>query len=243
MTPQEKLAQHVQVLEALASMDRELQKMESQITEGQKTLDTLRQELIFLDEKLATDKKSLDEMVKTASDLNTEVRQMAVQIEKSREKSGRARNDREAMSAEREQDELRRMQRDREEEVSKISALIESAKKSISNLQSKRTKVNDELTSSEGSTSSELTELRQNREARLSERTEIAKKLPTQIFKRYEAILKKKGIAVARTTDGTCQECHVALPPQFFQKLLRCEALDECPMCHRILYYWREKSP
>ena len=237
MTPQEKLAQQIQVLEALAAIDRELQSLESQISEGQGTLDTLRQELTVLDEKLTSDKKSLDEMILTAGELSTEARQMNVQIEKSREKSGRARNDREAMSAEREQEELRRMLRDREEEVTKLNTLIESAKKSTADLQVKRDKVQNELTASEGSTSSNLSDTRKLREERLAARAETAKRLPTPIFKRYEAILKKKGVAVARTTDGTCQACNVSLPPQFFQKLLRRESLEECPMCYRILYF------
>jgi predicted nucleic acid-binding Zn-ribbon protein len=239
MTPQEKLAQQIQVLEALAAVDRELQSLETQINEGQGSLDTLRQELTSLDEKLSRDRKSLEEMIQTAGELNTEARQMTGQIEKSREKFGRARNDREVMTAEREQDELRRMQRDREEEAKKIEALIDAAKKTISDLQGKRDRVHNELTSSEGSTSSNLAETRQLREAKLTERAEISKKLPLPIFKRYEAILKKKGVALARTTDGTCQACHVALPPQFFQKLLRREALDECPMCHRLLYFYQ----
>jgi predicted nucleic acid-binding Zn-ribbon protein len=242
MTPQEKLAQHIQVLEALAALDRELQALESQISEGQGSLDTLRQELAFLDEKIGRDKKSLDEMVLTAGEVSTEARQMGVQLEKSREKYGRARNDREVVTAEREQEELRRMQRDREEEATRLGTLIESAKKSINDLQAKRDKVHNELTSSEGSTSSNLTDTRQTRETKLSERAEIAKKLPLPIFKRYEAILKKKGVALARTTDGTCQACHVSLPPQYFQKLLRREGLGECPMCYRMLYF-HEGSP
>jgi hypothetical protein len=243
MTPQEKLAQQVQVLEALAAIDRELQSLESQISEGQGTLDTLRQELTFLDGKLAGDRKSLDEMIHTAGELATEARLMSAQIEKSREKFGRARNDREAVSAEREQDELRRMQRDREEEVSKLSALIENAKKSTADLEAKRAKVQGELEANEGSTSSNLGDTRRLREEKLAARAEISKKLPTPIFRRYEMILKKKGVAVARTTDGTCQACHVSLPPQFFQKVLRCESLEECPMCYRILYYYREATP
>lgn len=91
MTPQEKLAQHIQVLEALAALDRDLQALESQISEGQGSLDTLRQELAFLDEKIGRDKKSLDEMVLTAGEVSTEARQMGVQLEKSREKYGRDR--------------------------------------------------------------------------------------------------------------------------------------------------------
>ncbi|MCS6900140.1 MAG: C4-type zinc ribbon domain-containing protein [Myxococcales bacterium] len=240
MTPQEKLAQHIQVLEALAAVDRELMTLETQIREGQGSLDMLRQELASLDDKLSRERKSLEEMIQMAGELHTEVRQMTAQIERSKEKASRARNDREALTAEREQDELRRMQRDREEEVKKIEALIDAAKKSIGDLQNKRERIHGELTSSEGSTSSNLAETRQQRETKLAERVEISKKLPQPIFKRYEAILKKKGFALARTTDGTCQACHVALPPQFFQKLLRREALEECPMCHRLLYFYQE---
>ena len=63
------------------------------------------------------------------------------------------------------------------------------------------------------------------------------------LLRRYEAVLKKKGSAIARTTDGDCQACHVALPPQLFQKVLRRETFEECPMCHRILYFWSEAAP
>jgi len=243
MTPQEKLAQQIQVLEALAAIDRSLGQLGAHIKDGQGTIDTLRQELTFLDTKLATDQTSLNEMQHTAGDLSTEARQMSVQIEKSRDKLGRARNDREAMNAEREQEELRRMQRDREEEVAKLSGFIEAARKSVTDLQAKRDKVYRELTASEGSTSAGLQEARQEHETKLAERTEIAKKLPAPLLKRYEMVHKKKASALARTTDGTCQACHVALPPQFFQKLLRRESLEECPMCHRILYYWAEAKP
>jgi len=233
MTPQEKLAQQIQVLEALAAIDRSLGQLGAHIKDGQGTIDTLRQELTFLDTKLATDQTSLNEMQHTAGDLSTEARQMSVQIEKSRDKLGRARNDREAMNAEREQEELVGMQRD----------FIEAARKSVADPQAKRDKVHRELTASEGSTSAGLQEARQEHEAKLAERTEIAKKLPAPLLKRYEMVHKKKASALARTTDGTCQACHVALPPQFFQKLLRRESLEECPMCHRILYYWAEAKP
>lgn len=244
MTPQEKLAQQVQILEGLAVADRALRRFESQITEGQGTIDSLRTELAQLDEKLALDQKSAEEMQATAGELSTEARQMSVQLEKSRDKLGRARNDREVMNAEREQDELRKMQRDREDEVAKLGKLLDAAKESIAATQAKRDRIHRELTENESATGSSLGEARQEREKILAERAEIAKKLPVPLLKRYEAVLKKKGTALARTTGGTCEACHVSLPPQFFQKLQRRETLEECPMCHRILYYQQpEKQP
>jgi uncharacterized protein len=243
MTPQEKLAQQIQALEALAAIDRNLRQLETHINEGQGSLDTLRQELGYLETRLAADQKSIDEMQHTASELSTEARQMGVQLDKSRDKLGRARNDREAVNAEREQEELRRMQRDREEEVTKLNGLLEVARKSVTEVQAKRDKVQRELSATEGSTSSTLTDVRQEHETRRVERAEAAKKLPTPLLRRYEAVLKKKGSAIARTTDGTCQACHVALPPQFFQKVQRRETFEECPMCHRIIYFWYEANP
>lgn len=237
MTPQEKLAQQVHILELLAAVDQGLRQMEGQMSQGQGAMEALRRELAFLDGKLEADRTSLEEMQRTAGELVGEARQMSAQIEKSRDKMGRARNEREVMNAEREMEELRRLQRDREEEVGKLNALVDAAKKSIADVQAKRDKVHKELSENEGSTTSSLAEVRQTHEKKLAERNELAKKLPPLVLRRYEAILRRKGSGIARVVDGTCQACHVGLPPQFFQKLMRRETLEECPSCHRILYW------
>ncbi|RYE94790.1 MAG: hypothetical protein EOO75_01035 [Myxococcales bacterium] len=181
-------------------------------------------------------------MQQTTSELSIESRQMASQVEKARDKAGRARNDREAVAAEREQEELRRMQRDRDDEITKLKTLMEQAQKSASDLQVKRDKVAAELGASEGSTTSQLGEVRQDRETRLAARAELTAKLPAPLLKRYENTRKKKGTALAPTVDGTCGACHVGLPPPFFHKLMRREAIEECPMCHRLLYYRPEST-
>lgn len=242
MTPQEKLAQQIQVLEALAAADNELKRMETQLVEGQSVIDSLRRELGFLDEKLAADRSSLEEIMRTANELTAEARQTAAQIEKSRDKLGRARNERENIAAEREIEELRRLHRDREDEVAKLNGLAEAARKSINELQAKRDKIQQELSSFEGSNSSSLAEVRASREQSLNGRAELVKKLPSLLIRRYDAALRRKGSGLAKAINGTCQSCRVSLPPQFFQKLMRREAFDECPNCHRILY-WAPAPP
>jgi len=56
-------------------------------------------------------------------------------------------------------------------------------------------------------------------------------------LRRYDQVRLRKGNAIAKTIDGTCLACHMRLPPMLFQKLMRGDALDQCPSCARILYY------
>lgn len=237
MTPQEKLAQQVESLESLSVIDAEIKKLDARIGEEQLLLESRRKELAFLDDKLGQNKTSVGEMHKTMGELSVEVRQMAAQIDRSREKLSRARNERENVAAEREMDELRKLLRDREDEVGKLNSLADSAKKTIADVEIQRAKIYLELSSSESELSSSIVAVTAERETRIADRSEISKKVPNMTLRRYEAIRKKRGMGIAKATDGTCQACYVALPPQLFQRVQRCEALEECPMCHTLIYW------
>ena len=50
-------------------------------------------------------------------------------------------------------------------------------------------------------------------------------------------IRQKRGTAIAQTTDGTCNACNMALPPQLFHRLRREPILEQCPSCNRIIYF------
>jgi uncharacterized protein len=178
-------------------------------------------------------------MQKTMNELVTEARQMGQQIERSREKLSRARNERESMAAQRELEELRKLLRDREEEIGKLTALAEAAKRSIEETDDKRGKVASQLGDSEAGRSASIGEMGREREIKLAARAEIARKVAPQTLRRYEAVRQKRGgTALARANaSGTCSACHMSLPPQLFQRLRRRESLDQCPHCARILYY------
>jgi predicted nucleic acid-binding Zn-ribbon protein len=74
-------------------------------------------------------------------------------------------------------------------------------------------------------------------------REALVKKLPSQLYRRYEMIRGRRGSALATTTDGTCKACHMALPPQLFHKLRREPILEQCPSCHRIIYFAPPTEP
>jgi len=224
-------------LEALAAIDAELTRLEDQLTEERATLANLKGDLRKLDEKLITDRASLGDMERTRSELSTEVRQMTAQIERSREKLARSRNERESNAAQRELEELRKLQRDREDEINKLATLIEAAKKAIEESEGQQKKIAEELGGRESDISKTLAEAVKEHDAKLVERGRLASAVQPMTLRRYEQVRKRKGNAIAKTIDGTCLSCHMRLPPMLFQKLLRGEAFEQCPSCARILYY------
>lgn len=90
---------------------------------------------------------------------------------------------------------------------------------------------------------------RQEAEAQLAEldqavteasktRGETASQLNEDLIGRYELIFARRGgIAVVMASGGICQGCHMNIPPQLWNEIIRSDKLILCPSCHRIIYY------
>jgi hypothetical protein len=67
---------------------------------------------------------------------------------------------------------------------------------------------------------------------------EIRAKIDPTLLKRCDSLLSRQaGIAVAPVEGGTCQVCHLNIPPQKFIELQRDETILQCPHCHRFLFW------
>jgi hypothetical protein len=224
-------------LEALASLDVDVRRMEEQIGKQRGSLEGMRAEARDLEARLKTDRETLAMMDKTRSELQVELRQMTQQIERSREKLARSRNERETNAAQREIEELRKLHRDREEELERLSGAADEARKSIEATDTKLKGVVGAVEGTQEGTMQSLEQLEANRATRLKEREGIVKALPVALYRRYESIRTKRPYAIAATHDGTCLGCHMTLPPMMFQTMMRQAAFEQCPSCRRILYY------
>jgi predicted nucleic acid-binding Zn-ribbon protein len=72
----------------------------------------------------------------------------------------------------------------------------------------------------------------------LKNRDSLCDGVQDQLMQRYNFIRKKRrGIALAPVSSGVCGACHMNLPPQQFNELLRMDRIMECPTCRRIIYY------
>jgi len=232
-----KIASQVQALEKLAELDSELMALDAELAKEREGLEKKRGQLQQLDAKVAASKASTEEMERTRNELLTEARQMSTQMERSREKLGRCRTEREVNAAQREVEELRKLYKDRESEVEKLSQLIETARGESDATAKESKALATELGSQEGDVTTRLGELEREAGTKRKARVALVAEVQPARYRRYELIRKRLGHAICHVTDGTCSACHMRIPPMMFQKIMRGDDFDQCPSCARILYY------
>jgi predicted nucleic acid-binding Zn-ribbon protein len=72
-------------------------------------------------------------------------------------------------------------------------------------------------------------------------RDELVGAVDGDLRRRYEMIFSRRGgVAVVAVRGGSCQGCHMHVPPQLYNQIQRNEQLILCPNCQRMLYWQRE---
>ncbi len=236
------IPEQIRALEGLAAVDAELKTLEDALAQEQGTLSTLTAGMKKLDEKLAADRSNLTATEKIRGEFIGEVRSMTQQVEHSRDKLNRSRNEREQNAATREIEELRKLLRDREDEVGKLTTDVEASRQQIESTEAELAKLKGELGANEGDINTRLSGLEKDKATKLAEREVVMKGLPPALYRKYENIRAKRGFAVAHTTTGTCSACHMALPPQLFHRLRREPLIEQCQSCNRIIYFGSPSS-
>lgn len=237
-----KLEAQIDALERLAAIDAELGVLEEQLSKDRTVFDGKKSHLVELEGRLETSETSVKEMERTRGEIIQELRQMSVQIDKSREKLSRVRSEREANAVTRELEELRKLYRDREIEIEKLTGLADQAKGEIETTRAQRDELSAEVGDSEDAVTSRLGAAAELVAGKQAERAAVVNELPVVLYRRYEMVRKRRGTAIAFTVEGTCSACNIMLPPMFFQTLKRQEELSQCPSCNRILYFRRNNG-
>jgi len=81
-------------------------------------------------------------------------------------------------------------------------------------------------------------ELRQEVEAEIGQREELAVGMDPGLRGKYEQLFDRRGgSAVVAALAGICTGCRMQVPPQFYNELLKHrDVVRQCPNCHRILF-------
>ena len=74
------------------------------------------------------------------------------------------------------------------------------------------------------------------------ERARCSNATDQSFLKKYDILRNHKGgIAITPVVKGVCQACHMAIPPQEFNELIRGDKLMTCPTCARIMYWGEDE--
>ncbi len=70
------------------------------------------------------------------------------------------------------------------------------------------------------------------------EREETLKEIDSPLVDKYNMVRETVGrITIVRVKDSVCLGCNMNMPAQKYNELQRCDSLQFCPHCHRIIYW------
>ncbi|MBN2644588.1 MAG: hypothetical protein JXR59_03825 [Desulfuromonadaceae bacterium] len=222
----------------------DVQELDQKILEAQNTKQRLELEQQQLD-------KQVDQLQTVIDDLSSRIReqqtaceelsqallQEKANIEKSESRLPGIKTQKEYLAVLKEIDIAKKQIKDLEELQQQKNQAIEE----LENDQQERQQALDEINNSSENRCGEIRELLGEVEEILSnedgKRDALIEQVPQPFRSRYELVLKRRnGQAIVEARNYTCTGCHMRLPPQFFNALLKNRGIECCPHCNRMLF-------
>ena len=231
----------LEILKALVDLQeidvriRDLEKDKEQIPARMEEIDSL---LAGKDEKLSGEKNLLDEAELARRMLESDLKAEKEKIKKWESRLNEIKTNRDYQALSREIEAARKANLGIEDEILRKMQDIEDLKTSISQKEEDLAEESKTLLVEHA----ELKEKLESINARLEEEQSVRAKAQVSVSGRwsrqYDTIRKRRdGVAVVAVLDEHCQGCHMGIPPQLYNIVLRGQQIEICPFCHRILYY------
>jgi uncharacterized protein len=222
---------------------RELQAIDSRLTEVKKSIDALparlepaKQDLARLEAMLTQERTQLAETEKWRVEQEELIKREEEAVRQAKAKLQQSRNTKDFSAASREVDNKRRMISEREDELVKVIDAMDATRARLAQRETDVAALREKVAAEEAEVAIKVAELKKELVVHESGRGGIASQVPRDLLRRYEQVQKRRGLALAPVVDGICKGCFMSLPPQLSNIIARCTSLESCPSCQRLLY-------
>ena len=240
----------LRALAKLAKMDEAAKDFDEELKTLPQRIEAMRQDVDTLEKLLVHERSQLEEAQKLKQMRVDELSEQREALARAKAKASRARTMKEADAAEREVEANRRAIGDREKEIATLQETVETKTATLEQRESQFEEAQDMFRKEAEAAKKRLAEVQALRGEVVVGRDEEIAKLPRRLVKRYGRLRERSKYApVSIVSDGTCEACQMALPPQLFIEIQRGERASDstgdytihdfytCPQCHAFLVY------
>ncbi len=222
----------------LQKIDLKILKIEKAMNDIPKSLQKAQKDKEQIQKKLEELSYLLEEKKKQKDLFEEELKQEYQRLKSIQSRLIQIRGTREYQLLLREIDEIKKTNKQKEDEIlnlmEEIEKLEEEKKKLIEKLNEMEAIFNEEKQKFEAF----CAELSNNKTELLKKRESIAQDIPSNLLKKYEILKEKKGgIGIAPVDNYICEGCHMAIPPQLYNEIQKDNRYYECPHCKRLIFY------
>ncbi len=235
-----KYIDQIKKLVELQEIDSEMITLKSRLVEAPKHLEELQSSLDSLDGQIAQTRERLDILNQQKDKLKKDIEEDSHKVKKSKNKLMMVNNTKEYHAMMREMDNLEKLNRFREEEMTNLIEDIQVHQEKMEELTSERQALSQELANSQSTLDSEMQKINKRISQLEKSRKKACANVPVPILSRYNFIRDRlNNPVIVSVKRGVCTGCYISIPPQSFIEIQKGEQILSCPNCQRLIF-WEE---
>ncbi len=226
------------VLIQLQQCDSRIEKILQAKEQGPLRIQKLEDEVRVMESQFKADEDQIEAFRKDRRVLEREIQELDGKIEKSSTKLTQVKSNKEYTAALKEIDDLKTIKFQTEEKAIQIMETAEELEQKCKGQKETLKTLKDKCEKDKEEINKDLLDLERNLEALEKERNQLCSDFDQSLLKKYLFLRERKGgLAISSVVTGVCQTCHMGIPPQKFNELIRGSDLMTCPHCNRIIYW------
>ena len=232
------MKEKLSLLIKLQEYDAHIQMISKKLQGGPQRIDSLQKELKAAESKFQEDREKLETLKKESRALDHEIDEFDVKVEKSNMKLSSIKSNKEYSAALKEVEDLKSQKSRAEDNVINLMESIEEMQKICSENEIGQKQLQDAFEQSRNEIEAELDDLNGELESLKEKRDTLKASIEKDLLEKYLFLWERKqGVAISPVADGVCQTCHMGIPPQKFNELIKGDVLMSCSNCKRIIYW------
>ncbi len=226
------------VLIQLQECDNRIAKVLQAKEQAPLRIQKLEDELRTVENQFKADEDQLEAFRKDRRQLEREIQELDGKIEKSSAKLNQIKSNKEYTAALKEIDDLKTIKFQTEEKAIQMMETAEELERKCKGHKDTLKTLKDQSEKDKDAVKTELLGLEKDLDALQRERGQLCCDFDQGLLKKYLFLRERKGgLAISSVVTGVCQTCHMGIPPQKFNELIRGNDLMTCPHCNRIIYW------
>jgi len=209
-----------------------------------KEIQRLKDDLDLLEKSMEQGLSSLEDLKKGRMSLERDLEEIEPKLKKSKARLNDVKSNKEYQAVLKEIQELNELTFQKEEVVIKWMEEIEIQEKECADNNKKGEQSQKEYESEEKKFLQRMEELDKEVQSLHEQRLKLSREVDKDLLSRYTALKANlRSQVVVPVIDAVCGGCHLGIPPQQYNDLIRGNSLQSCPNCNRIIYFEEKKNP
>lgn len=222
----------------LQECDNRIKKMEARKKRGPLKIKQLEEEFDTLSAEFQEKYNKLEALKKEKRKMEQDIQDYENREAKSQVKLGSIKSNKEYTAVLKEIEGMKKERTLAEDNLLRIMEEMEVLEEDYRKDQKEQAELKEKLDADKDEVQNELESLDKQLVALEKKKKELCEEMDQELLKNYNFLKERKGgLAIGSVIQGVCQSCHMEIPPQKFNELIRGHSLMTCPNCNRLCYW------